>query len=53
MKRKFLVSLMFLFTVAFYSFAQEEKAVIGLGEVTTSIKNDNAYSAAKKLHSLS
>ncbi len=51
MKRKFLVSLMFLFTVAFYSFAQEEKAVIGLGEVTTSIKNDNAYSAAKKLQS--
>lgn len=51
MKSKFLVSLMFLFTAAFCAFAQEEKAVIGLGEVTTSIKNDAAYSAAKKLQS--
>lgn len=51
MRNKFLISLLFLCAATFCIFAQEEKAVIGLGEVTTSIKSDDANSAAKKIHS--
>lgn len=51
MRNRFLINLLFLFAATFCIFAQEEKAVIGLGEVTTSIKSDDANSAAKKIHS--
>lgn len=51
MRNRFLINLLFLCAATFCIFAQEEKAVIGLGEVTTSIKSDDANSAAKKIHS--
>lgn len=51
MKNIFLVNLIFLFAATFCIFAQEEKAVIGFGEVTTSIIDYEARSAAQKIQS--